>query len=123
MVQIDMDMPKSCIDCPCANAQDGWCLVHNEVLERMENGYPSTETRPEWCPIHELKCEKWIMVSKKLPKYSDSVLVSTCDHEIDIGSYFSDMWHINGCGPVEDDAVLAWMPLPEPYQEENSGTD
>ena len=50
----DMDMPKSCADCPCGDAQDGWCYVHNEVLERMENGYPSTETRPEWCPLVEV---------------------------------------------------------------------
>ena len=54
MIQIDMDMPKSCADCPCGNAQDGWCYVHNEVLERMENGYPSTETRPDWCPLIEV---------------------------------------------------------------------
>ena len=63
MVQIDMDMPKSCVDCPCANTQDGWCLVHNEVLERMENGYPSTEIRPEWCPIKETKHGKWLKIS------------------------------------------------------------
>ena len=61
MIQIDMDMPKCCADCPCGNAQDGWCYVHNEILERMENGYPSTETRPEWCPMKEVKHGKWII--------------------------------------------------------------
>ena len=59
---------------------------------------------------------QWIPVSEKLPKYSDSVLISACDHEIDIGSYYCDTWHINGCGPVEDGTVLAWMPLPKPYK-------
>jgi len=53
MVQIDIDMPKSCANCPCGNAQDGWCYVHNEVLERLENGYPDTTKRPDWCPIKE----------------------------------------------------------------------
>lgn len=55
MIQIDIDMPKSCVDCPCGDAQDGWCYVHNEVLERTENGYPSTETRPECCPLKEVE--------------------------------------------------------------------
>jgi hypothetical protein len=59
---------------------------------------------------------QWIPVSEKLPKYSDSVLVSLFDHEIDIGSYYCDTWHINGCGSVEDGAVLAWMHLPKPYE-------
>ena len=55
-----MDMPRNCADCPCGDAQDGWCYVHNEVLERMGNGYPSTETRPKWCPLKEVKHGKWI---------------------------------------------------------------
>ena len=59
---------------------------------------------------------QWIPVSEKLPKYSDSVLISCCGYEIDIGSYYCDKWHINGCGPVEDGIVIAWMPLPEPYK-------
>lgn len=63
MIQIDMDMPKSCADCPCGDAQDGWCYVHNEVLERMGNGYPSIETRPDWCPLKEVKHGKWIRKS------------------------------------------------------------
>ena len=60
MIQIDMDMPKSCAYCPCGDVQDGWCYVHNEVLERTGNGYPSTETRPEWCPLKEVKHGNWI---------------------------------------------------------------
>lgn len=78
-----------------------WELNFDEIREALAT-VPSTKPR-------------WISVFERLPKYSDSVLVSTCDYEIDIGSYFSNMWHINGCGPVEDDVILAWMPLPEPY--------
>ena len=66
MIQIDMDMPKSCAYCPCGDAQDGWCYVHNEVLERMGNGYPSTETRPEWCPLMEVKHGKWIVKEQEV---------------------------------------------------------
>jgi len=77
MIQIDMDMPKSCEDCPCGNAQDGWCYVHNEVLERMENGYPSTETRPDWCPMKEVKHGKWISA-----KHDNVTKCSECNEEV-----------------------------------------
>ena len=83
-----------------------WELNFDEIREALAS-----------VPSAEQECWKWIPVSEKLPKYSDSVLVSTCDHEIDIGSYFSGIWYINRCGPVEDGAVLAWIPLPEPYEE------
>jgi len=72
------------------------------------------------CWLNELPSAElqWIPVSEKLPKYSDSVLVSVCDHEIDLGSYYCDTWHIHGCGSVEDGTILAWIPLPEPYEED-----
>ena len=79
-----------------------WELNFDEIREALET-VPSAE--PQWIPV-----------SEKLPKYSDSVLVSVCDHEIDIGSYYCDTWHINGCGSVEDGTVLSWMPTPKPYE-------
>ena len=27
-------------------------------------------------------------------------------------------WDVDGCGALEPEDVLAWMPLPEPYSEE-----
>ena len=63
-----------------------------------------------------LKAKQWIPVSEKLPKYSDSVLVSLFDDEIDLGSYYCDTWHTREDGSVEDGIVLAWMPLPKPYE-------
>ena len=89
----------------------------NKVCTYSKTGCGSCKLQTA-CPVNEPTIEaepRWIPVSEKLPKYSDSVLVWTCDHEIDIGSYYSDMWHINGCGSVEDGTVLAWMPLPKPY--------
>ena len=84
--------------CEYALNQKDKSITPNEIMR-----FPSAE--PQWIPV-----------SEKLPKYSDSVLVSVCDHEIDIGSYYCDTWHINGCGSVEDGTVLAWMPLPDPYE-------
>ena len=84
--------------CEYALNQKDKSITPNEIMR-----FPSAE--PQWIPV-----------SEKLPKYSDSVLISACGYEIDIGSYFCDKWHINGCGPVEDGIVIAWMPLPEPYE-------
>jgi hypothetical protein len=87
-------------------------------------GYHSEENKiPDDCPLkacgrgtRRYVRRQWIPVSEKLPKYSNSVLVSLFDHEIDIGSYYCDTWHISGCGSVEDGAVLAWMQLSEPSE-------
>ena len=54
MVIIDMDLPKSCRDCPCGNVQDGWCYVHDDVLVKLENGYPDITKRPDNCPMREI---------------------------------------------------------------------
>jgi len=62
---------------------------------------------------------QWIPVSEKLPKYSDSVLVSLFDDELDLGSYYCDTWHTIEDGSVDDGIVLAWMPLPKPYEGDN----
>ena len=74
MIQIDMPMPKNCIDCPacneylmCAIPCNGRGWGENDVKEFSQN-------RPEWCPMKELVrckdckhytggldgyCEKW----------------------------------------------------------------
>ena len=82
---------------------DDWTSVHRSLKVALD-------------ALQTVKQNRWIPVSEKLAKYSDSVLVSLFDHEIDIASYYCDTWHINGCGSVEDGAVLAWMHLPKPYE-------
>ena len=98
MVQIDMEMPKCCADCPCGNAQDGWCYVHNEVLERMENGYPSTETRPKWCPMKEVKHGKWLPLFNG--EYTGGAYWFECSEcrTVVSGGLQSGNWFCKGCG-------------------------
>lgn len=54
MIQIDMEMPNECHECPFQmkwkdGVQDNWymrrCIIKNQIIE-----YP----RPKWCPLKEI---------------------------------------------------------------------
>ena len=55
MIQIDMDMPKTCSDCR---------LFHEEYCSASVNelccDVDIFNTKPDWCPLREAKHEKWI---------------------------------------------------------------
>jgi len=56
---------------------------------------------------------KWIPVSKSLPKENERCLCSYKDEEgecVDFGLFKNGTWYVKG--------VVAWMPLPEPYKKE-----
>lgn len=64
----------------------------------------------EW--LKELKQHRWIPVSERLPIPPTFCLVTTDGSHgdvIDIALYMSDGWH-------KASDVLAWMPLPPPYE-------
>ena len=58
----------------------------------------------------------------RLPKPVDlnvwgEALVTTRDHFVEIATWEDNYWAINGkeCAPCE---IIAWMPLPQPYERE-----
>lgn len=54
-VQIEIDLPSSCGDCPCGHFPDAysWCgLRYIYDKENVIDQYCS-EGRPEWCPLHD----------------------------------------------------------------------
>ena len=58
MIQIDMQMPKNCIDCPvcneylmCAIPCNGRGFGENDVKD-------FSKSRPEWCPMEEQQLVK-----------------------------------------------------------------
>lgn len=62
--------------------------------------------------------QQWIPVSERLPEMPGWYLISKVDAVFDAYFSFDKGWEIEsieGFHPVEN--VLAWMPLPEPYQE------
>lgn len=46
MVQIDIEMPKYCYDCPCHNGENGRCNI---------TGDSTYDKRPFDCPLKEVK--------------------------------------------------------------------
>lgn len=57
----------------------------------------------------------WIPCSERLPKENTEVLMSL-EWGIDIGECRNGDWHSEWINHYDDDDVLAWMPLPEPWK-------
>lgn len=50
MVQIDMEMPRSCYDCPCC-----YDLIYCNLSQCGVDQETAHEKRPDWCPLKEVK--------------------------------------------------------------------
>ena len=80
-------------------------LNYESILKRL----PSAQPEPQWIPV-----------SERLPEMPGWYLISKADDVFD--AYFSldEGWESEAFEefrPVEN--VLAWMPMPAPYKEEN----
>ena len=97
----------------------------DELIERLA-AYEDTGLTPE--EIERLKEQhRWIPVEERLPEEDVIVLVTvsgfyshfTFSNTIELGNLCSDgSWFIEGYPDWDNPEVTAWMPLPEPYQEE-----
>lgn len=93
-------------------------LVYDELQSDCDNNRANRiiDAADEYA---ESTMPRWIPVIERMPDISKSVLI--CDIEGDIylghrtrtGSFYPDF------GDDRIKSVTAWMPLPEPYREEN----
>ena len=65
----------------------------------------------------ERRSRQWITCSERLPERYTDVLF--CDIRYVYLGYLSDNYWVKGDNVVKN--VVAWMPLPEPYEEEKNG--
>lgn len=112
-----------------------WSPEKKDALIERLAAYEDTGLTPQ--EIYNLKAgtilkaigAKWIPVKERLPKEDDFVLVTvngiynhiTFSDAIELGELCSDgTWFIDGYPDWNNPNVVAWMPLPEPYQEEEN---
>ena len=104
--------------------EDGTFSAYNDAYDIVIHCETEEERKKA---IECLKATNWIPVSKRLPESNDYILVSFSNYTLpDIGRYEADK---DGGGvffPGDEERsyvsfglfVNAWMPLPEPYKED-----
>lgn len=107
----------------CNGIKSGyWSPEKKENLVQRLAEYENTGLEPE--EIAEV-VHKWVHVAEGLPLGDERVLVQvngtyknvTYENAILTGAYFEDEgWIVDEEPEWEDPEVVAWMPLPEPYQ-------
>jgi len=80
----------------------------------------SSESPSGWIPCSERLPEEdvYVLISKKPSPISGNKFSVTIGMRYINRRSKKAEWRDSGFGYLSDDKVLAWMPLPEPYQEE-----
>ena len=89
-----------------------------EIIELLEEPLPNSSESPNgWIPCSErLPEDEYVLISKKPTKISgDKWNVTIAIRTADPRSR-KIQWRDIGFGIIQDDKVLAWMPLPEPWK-------
>ena len=76
---------------------------------------PRAKPADNWIPVSERlpESDAIVLISVRCRKYDGSIGVVVVD-----GSYWelAGEWYSENMGGLNDDDVLAWQPLPEPYK-------
>ena len=116
-------------------------MTNAEAIEHLKNimifsyqdGYTAEAREALDMAIKALEAQEWIPCKKRLPE-DEYVLISKMPTKIS-GSKWSVaiairtadprsrkiQWRDSGFGIIQDDKVLAWMPLPAPWKEGEEG--
>ena len=102
------DAIKAILSKPAWHGSDG-SFYHSSDIKDAINNLPSTEKKQKLT---------WIPCSERLPEYGELVLMSALmplGTKVYIGYLSDGSWFCDRLWFRIDD-VLAWMPLPEPYE-------
>ena len=91
----------------------------DDILEFIER-QPTVEQQPHWIPCSERLPEDdaYVLISKKPSQISGNKFSVTIGVRYTNSRSHKTEWRDSGFGYLSDEKVLAWMPLPSPYQEE-----
>ena len=112
-----LNMAKSALE------QTGDAISRDAVLKEFEKGTENLYGRIDKLPSVTQK-SGWILVSERLPEDRQEILFSTKTDRVYCGRYYLDKTCQNWYSFKDemfayDNAVTAWMPLPEPYKAES----
>ena len=102
---------------------DGEPIPVKQLMDAFDLAISALEKQEQdrWIPVTEkLPEDEYVLISKKPTKLSGS------KWNVGIGIRTADQrsrkiqWRDSGFGIIQDDKVLAWKPLPEPYTEEEA---
>jgi hypothetical protein len=102
------------------SCEDWYDVPSNEMtLEQARQAVTDLRKKLAEHLEQEPKTGHWIPVSERLPEINDDVLISL-EWGIDIGRYSDGEWCSEWINNYDDGNVYAWMPLPEPYEPQES---
>ena len=97
---------------------------HEEFTEKKMSiiDYVNAYTDEGVTEADVVDCTRWIPVSEKLPEKNVEVLATTEWGAVTISEMYSaNDWFIHeGTTNADTDDIVAWMPLPEPYEPQES---
>lgn len=101
----------------------------DRLVKHLEWGWSEETVDAIGMWIHALKETQWIPISERLPEEEEYILLSFTNYTgLDIGRYENDGEN-DKFYPGDDEetyahyglTVNAWMPLPEPYRQNDEG--
>ena len=97
-------------------------LYNKEYKESAEEHRQLAEWLKELKQLKEQ--ERWIPVSERLPEKNIEILVTTEWGEVTIAKrFYNGDWFIReDASNANTDDIVAWMPLPQPYEAESENT-
>ena len=120
-------MQEECCESTCPNCRYfDFCeidlsSIDSASIERTVEGYAEANGLLEH--MHYVNDQKWIPVSERLPNRHQRVLCYF-KYEPESPDIISENTYIgSGMWMSESDKVVAWMPLPEPYEGETDNVD
>ena len=100
MIQIDMEIPKSCCECRFfvdyeqCEGKPSWCTAKNEPFEYYGGSFCIPKERPEWCPLKETKTPDDLLYALECVAGMDvqSLIKYLGPFEIDIKDHLSGLF-------------------------------
>lgn len=104
-------MPRRLIDAEKLKKHYAWWDddERRTLFDQIVDAQPTIDAEPHWIPC-----------SERLPEDDRSKVVTLANGNAEVGYYSNgDWWCVGDSFRLENPTVIAWMPLPDPYEVEN----